>query len=97
MARRTRHTTLIPTARRVHAALTAAGWRPHPGPIDPRGGRGGALRVKINADPGRTRIRVSGGGVQELYMYGPVDLQQVRQVLASTLGEAAIEAVVMES
>ncbi|OSM04818.1 hypothetical protein [Magnetofaba australis] len=77
---RTRHTSLIPNAEKVVALLRKAGYKPHPGPIDGRGGRG-ALRIKIVAQPNRTRIIVSGGGAQEIYLYGPVDLQQLFEIL----------------
>ncbi|ABK44818.1 hypothetical protein Mmc1_2318 [Magnetococcus marinus MC-1] len=95
MGRRgTRHSTLTPHARRVAEVLSRSGFHPHPGPIDPKGGRGGVLRIKLSADANRTRVRVAGGGVQELYLYGQADLQQVERVLTAALGQQVLEALV---
>lgn len=89
---RTRHSTLIPAAARAVRALKKAGFAPHPGRIDPMGGKGG-VRIKLTAEPGRTRIRVAGGGVQELFLYGPVEMEQVAAALTEAFGKAALEAV----
>ena len=89
---RTRHSTLIPAAARVVRVLKRAGFAPHPGRIDPMGGKG-AVRIKLAVDPGRTRIRVAGGGVQELFLYGPVEMQKVAAVLVEAFGKSALEAV----
>ncbi|MBF0369081.1 MAG: hypothetical protein HQL52_06460 [Magnetococcales bacterium] len=91
--KRTRHTTLTEKANQVSRALKKGGWLVHPGPIDARGGRGGDLRVKINAESGRVRIRVAGGGVQELFLYGPVELNRVVESISTALGATAIESV----
>ena len=90
----TRHTSLTQNAGKVAAALRKAGLRPHPGRISARSGSGGALRVKITADPGRTRIRVSGGGVQELFIYGAVNLKSVQAAIVRRLGSDVIESIV---
>ncbi|MBF0136823.1 MAG: hypothetical protein H7833_15830 [Magnetococcus sp. DMHC-1] len=88
---KTPHTTLIPTAARVARILRRAGLVPYPGPIDPKGGKGGTYRIKVTHDPGRIRIRVAAGGVQELYLYGPIDLAHLVNLLTTQLGAQAIE------
>ncbi|MBF0424923.1 MAG: hypothetical protein HQL66_03775 [Magnetococcales bacterium] len=88
---KTPHTTLTPAAARVARILRRGGLAPYPGPIDPKGGKGGTLRIKVTNDPGRLRIRVAGGGVQELYLYGPVTLPTVVALLAASLGSQALE------
>jgi hypothetical protein len=87
----TRHTTLTDNGAKVCKILQRAGFYPHPGLIRGRSGRGGELRVKISADSGRTRIRVAGGGVQEIFLYGSVDLKLVVSSLSDVLGRKAIE------
>ncbi|MEG3637707.1 hypothetical protein [Magnetococcus sp. PR-3] len=94
MGRRgTRHTTLTSHARKVSVALIRAGFKPHPGPIDPKGGRGGSMRIKVSVDANRTRVRVAGGGVQVLYLYGTSD-KQVWETLQQALGYHVMEALV---
>lgn len=90
----TRHTSLTDNGAKVCQLLKRAGFRPHPGPISARSGRGGALRVKISADQGRTRIRIAGGGVQEVFLYGTVELQHLVDILSLGLGSHVIESVV---
>ena len=92
MAGRTRHTSLTDAAGKVVKALRAAGYRPHPGRISARGGKG-AVRLKVSGDSSRTRIRVAGGGVQELLLYGDVELDHLLTVLRQTVGPDAIEQV----
>nr|CRH06184.1 protein of unknown function [Candidatus Magnetococcus massalia] len=94
MGRRgTRHSTLLPGAARVAKALKKGGYLPHPGPIDPKGGKGGSLRIKISSDPSRTRIRVAGGGVQELFLYGEVEINAVWSLLSDSFGSQVMEAI----
>ncbi|MBF0177395.1 MAG: hypothetical protein HQL63_11200 [Magnetococcales bacterium] len=90
---KTPHTTLIPAAARVARMLRRAGLAPYPGLIDPKGGKGGAFRIKVTSDPGRIRIRVAAGGVQELYLYGSVSLDKVVSILVAELGSQALEQV----
>ncbi|MBF0623605.1 MAG: hypothetical protein HQL82_02240 [Magnetococcales bacterium] len=88
---KTRHTTLTPSAAKVVAILRRAGFRPHPGTINPRGGHGGTMRIKITSEPGRTRIRVAGGGVQEVYLYGPVEPTRIIDALQRHLGSGVVQ------
>ncbi|MBF0154475.1 MAG: hypothetical protein HQL64_12105 [Magnetococcales bacterium] len=88
---KTPHTTLTPAAARVARLLRRAGLTPYPGPIDPKGGKGGTFRIKVSNDRGRIRIRVAAGGVQEIYLYGPVQLARVVEILAAHLGPQALE------
>ncbi|MBF0142013.1 MAG: hypothetical protein HQL57_06975 [Magnetococcales bacterium] len=91
----TRHSSLTDNAARVVAALRRAGFRPHPGPISGRFGGGGTVRVKISGESGRTRLRVAGGGVQELFLYGPVRMETVVAVIRELFGPDSLEAVVL--
>ncbi|MBF0444150.1 MAG: hypothetical protein HQL68_01065 [Magnetococcales bacterium] len=93
----TRHTTLTENGAKVCKILQRSGFYPHPGHISGRSGRGGEMRVKISADRGRTRIRVAGGGVQEIFLYGSVDLEMVVSSLSDVLGRQAIETVTSSS
>ncbi|MBF0195603.1 MAG: hypothetical protein HQL71_13660 [Magnetococcales bacterium] len=93
----TRHTTLTDNGAKVFKVLQRAGFYPHPGHISGRFGRGGEMRVKITSECGRTRIRVAGGGVQEIFLYGSVDLKLVVSSLSDVLGPKAIEAVTLTS
>jgi hypothetical protein len=74
--------------------LRRAGFHPHPGPISARSGRGGQVRLKISSDDGRIRIRVAGGGVQEIFIYGSVEMDVVVASLSDALGSAVIESVI---
>ncbi|MBF0108174.1 MAG: hypothetical protein HQL76_03230 [Magnetococcales bacterium] len=73
----TRHSSLTEKAALLCKALRQAGFHPHPGPINARGRGGGDCRVKINSEPGRIRLRVTGHGVQEVFLYGPVAMDRV--------------------
>jgi hypothetical protein len=87
----TRHSSVTDNGAKVCKILRRAGFHPHPGPISARSGRGGELRIKITSDSGRVRIRVSGGGVQEIFLYGAVDFESLVKSLADALGRDAIE------
>ncbi|MBF0380717.1 MAG: hypothetical protein HQL69_06855 [Magnetococcales bacterium] len=89
----TRHTTLTDNGAKVYKTLQRAGFYPHPGHISGRSGRGGQLRLKISSDSSRTRIRVAGGGVQEIFLYGSVNLKLVVTSLREVFGQKAIETV----
>ncbi|MBF0453187.1 MAG: hypothetical protein HQL72_00035 [Magnetococcales bacterium] len=90
----TRHTSLTDNGAKVCKALRRGGFSPHPGPISARSGRGGQLRIKVSSENGRTRIRVAGGGVQEIFLYGLVDIDKVVRALDEMSGSFVIESVV---
>jgi len=90
----TRHSSLTQNGAKVAKILTKEGFFPHPGEISARAGGGGEIRIKIIADDGRTRIRVSGGGVQQIYIYGSVSLPELVETLSNAFGSGAIESVV---
>lgn len=90
----TRHSSLTDNGTRVWKILKRADLHPHPGPISAKSGRGGLLRIKISCDSTRTRIRVAGGGVQEIFLYGSVDHNRVVAILVEEFGIGAIESVV---
>lgn len=67
-----RHSTMTDAARAVADLITREGVVVHPGIINPKAGRSGNVRIKIRIEGGRTTIVVSGTGVQELHVYGPL-------------------------
>lgn len=87
---RTPHTTLIESAARVAALLRSAGFAPYPGVIDPKGGKGGIVRIRVRLEPGRTRVSVCGGGAQEILLYGAVDRLEIERTLAPLEGRGWI-------
>lgn len=92
--RGTRHSSLTEKAALLCRALRKAGFFPHPGPINARGSGSGDCRIKISAENGRTRIRVTGHGVQEIFLYGSVDVEEVVRTIASMGVGVRIESVV---
>ena len=88
--RRLPHTTLIEPATRADKALRAVGLVPYPGIIDPRGGSRGGARAIVVVEAGRVRVTVSGAGVQELLIYGPVPADTVLTALRSEFGEGKV-------
>ncbi|MBF0144614.1 MAG: hypothetical protein HQL84_00830 [Magnetococcales bacterium] len=92
--RTTRHSSLTEKAALLCKALRKAGFHPHPGPINARGRGGGDCRVKISSDSGRIRLRVTGHGVQEVFLYGPVDLDRLVQAIDTMGVGVRIESVV---
>ncbi|MGN7612258.1 hypothetical protein ACQZV8_09260 [Magnetococcales bacterium HHB-1] len=90
---RPRHSSLTGVARRVVKILKKEGWIVHPGRIDPKGGRGGQTRIKLTAESNRTRIRVAGGGVQEMFLYGDVVLSDLVRVLEKAFDKKSIESI----
>lgn len=80
------HTTLTESGRRAAEAIARAGLLPYPGVISPRGGRGGEARVTVTAEPGRVRVGVSGGGHQEILVYGPVPREPLVEALEAEFG-----------
>lgn len=93
--RTTRHTSVTENAALLCKALRKAGYHPHPGPINARGRGSGDCRVKISSEVGRTRLRVTGHGVQEVFLYGPVDVAKIITVIEA-MG-VRIEAVVQHA
>ncbi|MBF0138689.1 MAG: hypothetical protein HQL74_00265 [Magnetococcales bacterium] len=93
--RTTRHTSLTEKAALLCKALRKVGYHPHPGPINAKGRSSGDCRVKISSEAGRTRLRVTGHGVQEVFLYGPVDIAKIVSVIEAT--GVRIEAVVQQS
>ncbi|MBF0604711.1 MAG: hypothetical protein HQL07_13590 [Nitrospirae bacterium] len=93
--RATRHTSVTEKAALVCKVLRRLGYRPHPGPIDARGRRSGACRIKISSEPSRTRLRITGQGVQEVFLYGPVVLADIIKALESMGAGICIESVVL--
>ncbi|MBF0621651.1 MAG: hypothetical protein HQL54_06955 [Magnetococcales bacterium] len=92
--KQTRHTSLTDKAAKVCRQLRRAGFHPHPGPISARGGHGGALRIKISAEPNRIRLRIAGSGVQEVFLYGPIVLNDLIRTVQDQFGKRSIESVI---
>ncbi|HIJ85572.1 MAG: hypothetical protein HW380_1458 [Magnetococcales bacterium] len=92
--RGTRHTSLTEKAVLLCRALRKAGYRPHPGPIDGRGRSRGDCRIKISSEPGRIRLRVTGHGVQEVFLYGPVELEKIVKAIETMGAGVHIESII---
>ena len=81
MAKHTSHSTLIPTAKKIAKLLKANGYFPYPGIINPKAGKGGTTRITIREELSRTVLIISSAGVQEVYLYGQIDINALYDIL----------------
>lgn len=82
---------MIVGAKTVVKELKKAGFHPHPGVIDAKGGGGGEIRVKVVAESNRYRLVVTGSGVQEIFLYGKIDFPRLQEVLTSKISKVCFQ------
>jgi len=88
-ANRTPHSTLTDTAARAARALRARGLLPYPGVISAKRSRS-APRVVVTVERGRVRVTVSGGGIQDIHLYGQVAAADVMEPLEREFGADSV-------
>ena len=90
MAKHTSHSSLTPTAKKVSKLLKLYGYFPYPGIINPKSGKGGKTRITIREETNRIVIIISSAGVQEVYLYGVVDIDMLYDILLSEFENVTI-------
>lgn len=88
--RRMSHSSLIPIAADLAAALRRENLLPYPGVIAPRGGGGSVARVVVAVEANRIRLAVSAAGHQDLLLYGMIEQERVMAAVASVFPPGAI-------
>ena len=90
MAKQTSHSTLIPTAKKIAKLLKSKGYFPYPGIINPKAGKGGTTRITIREEASRVVLIISSAGVQEVYLYGQIDIVTLYDILMADFDNVVI-------
>lgn len=83
------HSSLTKPGKRLAGVLMSLKLEPHPGVIDPKRTRGHP-RVTVTAERTRVRLTVTGEGIQDLHLYGPVDHERVIPAIRKEFGDGNV-------